>query len=137
MRFFDFLKQEPQKPVPVKQPKRIEDVVSEDPEIKRLQRELKSQDEQLEKIKHAESYFKETGDIDFLIKFWESIWKSGGLLFSGSKWTFRLPDLYIKIGEYDKALAILKKIKNPNYTEKMDSYVNRVKALKSAKKKAK
>lgn len=135
MGFFDFLKQEPQKPVPVKQPKRIEDVVSDDPEIRRLQRELKSQDEQLEKIKRAESYFKETGDIDFLIKFWEGIWKSGGLLFSGSKWTFRLPDLYIKIGEYDKALAILKKIKNPYYIEKRDSYINRVKTLKSRKKK--
>lgn len=131
MGFFDFLKQEPQKPVPIRQPKRIEDVVSDDPEIRKLQRELKSQDEQLEKINRAESYFKETGDIDFLIKFWEGIWKSGGLLFSGSKWTFRLPDLYIKIGEYDKALAILKKIKNPNYTEKRDSYVNRVKTLKS------
>lgn len=135
MGFFDFLKQEPQKPVPVKQPKRIEDVVSDDPEIRRLQRELKSQDEQLEKIKRAESYFKETGDIDFLIKFWEGIWKSGGLLFSGSKWTFRLPDLYIKIGEYDKALTILKKIKNPCYIEKRDSYINRVKTLKSRKKK--
>lgn len=135
MGFFDFLKQEPQKPVPVKQPKRIEDVVSDDPEIRRLQRELKSQDEQIEKIKRAESYFKETGDIDFLIKFWEGIWKSGGLLFSGSKWTFRLPDLYIKIGEYDKALAILKKIKNPYYIEKRDSYINRVKTLKSKKKK--
>lgn len=135
MGFFDFLKQEPQKPVPVKQPKRIEDVVSDDPEIRRLQRELKSQDEQLEKIKRAESYFKETGDIDFLIKFWEGIWKSGGLLFSGSKWTFRLPYLYIKIGEYDKALAILKKIKNPYYIEKRDSYINRVKTLKSRKKK--
>lgn len=137
MGFFDFLKQEPQNPVPIKQTKMVEDVVSDDPKIRKLQRELKSQDEQLEKIKRAESYFKETGDIDFLIKFWESIWKSGGLLFSGSKWTFRLPDLYIKIGEYDKALSILKKIKNPNHTEKRDSYVNRVKALKSAKKKAK
>lgn len=54
MGFFDFLKQEPQKPVPVKQPKRIEDVVSDDSEIRRLQRELKSQDEQLEKIKRAD-----------------------------------------------------------------------------------
>ena len=131
MGFFNFLKQEPQKPVPVKQTKRIEDVVSDDPEIRKLQRELKSQDKQLEKIKRAESYFKETGDIDFLIKFWEGIWKSGGLLLNASKWTFRLPDLYIKIGEYDKALAILKKIKNPNYTEKRDSYINRVKTLKS------
>lgn len=131
MGFFDFLKQEPQKPVPVKQPKRIEDVVSDDPEIRRLQRELKSQDEQLEKIKRAESYFKETGDIDFLIKFWEGIWKSGGLLFSGSKWTFRLPDLYIKIGEYDKALSILKKIKNPYYTDRRDSYIERVKKMQS------
>ena len=135
MRFFDFLKQEPQKPVPVKQPKRIEDVVFDDPEIRKLQRDLKAQDKQLEQIKCAESYFEKTGDIGFLVEFWEGIWKSGGLLFSGSKWTFRLPDLYIKIGEYDKALAILKKIKNPYYIEKRDSYINRVKTLKSRQKK--
>lgn len=135
MGFFNFMKKEPQKPVPVKQAqsKRIEDVVSDDPEIKRLQRELKSQDKQLEKIKRAESYFKETGDIDFLIKFWEGIWKTGGLLFGSSTWTFRLPDLYIKTGEYDKALLILQKIKNPYYTDKRDSYIKKVKKLKSKK----
>lgn len=135
MGFFNFLKQEPQRIVPIEQPKskRIEDVVSDDPEIKRLQRELKSQDKQFEKIKRAESYFKETGDIDFLIKFWEGIWKSGGLLFNASKWTFRLPDLYIKIGEYDKALLILQEIKNPYYTDKRDSYIKKVKKLKSKK----
>jgi hypothetical protein len=137
MAFFDFLKPKPQKPIPVKQTqsKRIEDVVSDDPEIRKLQRDLKAQDKQLEQIKYAESYFEKTGDIGFLVEFWEGIWKSGGLLFSGSKWTFRLPDLYIKIGEYDKALAILKKIKNPYYIEKRDSYINRVKTLKSRQKK--
>lgn len=137
MGFFDFLKQEPQKPVPIKQTKskKIEDVVSDDSEIRKLQRDLKVQEKQLEQIKYAEFYFEKTGDIGFLVEFWEGIWKSGGMLFDGSKWTFRLPDLYIKIGEYDKALAILKKIKNPNYIGKRDSYINRVKALKSKQKK--
>ena len=105
--------------------------MSYNPEIKRLQSDLKSQDKQLEKIKRAESYFEETGDIDYLNKFWENIWKNGGLLFNGSKWTFRLPDLYIKIGEYDKALSFLKKIKNPYYTDKRDSYIERVKKMQS------
>lgn len=133
MGFFDFLKPKPQKPVPAKQTqsKRIENVVFDDPEIRKLQRDLKAQDKQLEQIKYAESYFEKTGDIGFLVEFWEGIWKSGGLLFNGSKWTFRLPDLYIKIGEYDKALFILKKIKNPYYTDKRDSYIERVKKMQS------
>lgn len=130
---FFFLKPKPQKPVPVKQTqsKRIENVVFDDPEIRKLQRDLKAQDKQLEQIKYAESYFEKTGDIGFLVEFWEGIWKSGGLLFSGSKWAFRLPDLYIKIGEYDKALSILKKIKNPYYTDKRDFYIERVKKMQS------
>lgn len=133
MGFFDFLKTKPQKPVPVKQTqsKSFEDVVSDDPEIRKLQRNLKAQDKQLEQIKYAESYFEKTGDIGFLIEFWEKIWKNGGPLVNGSRWTFRLPDLYIKIGEYDKALSILKKIKNPHYTDKRDSYIERVKKMKS------
>ncbi len=135
MGFFDFLKPKPQKPAPVKQTqsKRIEDVVSDDPEIRKLQRELKAQDKQIAQVKYAESYFKETGDIGFLIDFWEKIWAKGGPLISGSYWTFRLPDLYMKIEEYDKALSILKKIKNPYYTDKRDSYIEKVKKLKSKK----
>ena len=80
MGFFNFMKPKPQKSAPVKQTqsKRIESVVSYNPEIKRLQSDLKSQDKQLEKIKRAESYFEETGDIDYLIKFWENIWKTAG-----------------------------------------------------------
>ena len=133
MGFFDFLKPKPQKPVPVKQTqsKRFEDVISDGPEIRKLRRNLKAQDKQLEQIKYAESYFEKTGDIGFLIEFWEKIWSSGGLLFNGSHWTFRLPDLYIKTGEYDKALSILKKIKNPYYTDKRDSYIERVKKMQS------
>lgn len=133
MAFFDFLKPKPQKPVPVKQTqsKRIEDVVSDDPEIRKLQRDLKAQDKQLEQMKYAESYFEQTGDIGFLIEFWEKIWENGGPLVNGSGWTFRLPDLYIKIGEYDKALSILKKIKNPYYTDRRDSYIERVKKMQS------
>lgn len=133
MGFFDFLKPKPQKTVPVKQTqsKRIENVVSDDPEIRKLQRDLKAQDKQLEQMKYAESYFEQTGDIGFLIEFWEKIWENGGPLVNGSGWTFRLPDLYIKIGEYDKALSILKRIKNPYYTDRRDSYIERVKKMQS------
>lgn len=96
-----------------------------------LREKLNAQDEQLIKIKAAEQRFDETGDIGSLIEFWEEIWSGEGLLFNGSKWTFRLPDLYIKIQEYDKAIKVLKKIKNPAYQDKKKSYIERIKKLKN------
>lgn len=139
MGLFNFLKPKPQKSAPVKQTqsKKIENVVSKDPEIRKLQRDLKAQDRQLEKIKRAESYFKETGDIDYLIEFWENIWKNGGLLFNGAYWTFRLPDLYIKLGRYDDAIKILNMITNPFYAEKRQKYLEKISALKTRNKESK
>lgn len=96
-------------------------------EIKCLDKILSAQDEQLKQIQDAEEKYKLNRNIDVLILFWEDIWSSGGLLFNGSKWTFRLPDLYIQQKRYDDALLILDKITNPFYEEKKQSYINRVK----------
>ncbi len=95
-----------------------------------LQEKLFAQDLQIASIQSAERIFEETGDIGELIKFWENIWGNDGLLFRGSKWTFRLPDLYIKVAEYDKALKILKKMRDPNYLDKRNSYIEKVNKLK-------
>ena len=102
-----------------------------DPE---LSDKLDAQDKQLKEIHMAEEQFENTGDIGTLIEFWEGIWDNGGLLFIGSKWAFRLPDLYIKIQDYDNALKFLRKIKNPAYKEKANSYIEKVAALKAKKK---
>lgn len=99
-------------------------------ELANLQRQLQAQDKQLNEIKDAERKFEEDGDINFLICFWERIWNNGGLLFNGSKWAFRLPDIYIKQKRYDDALRILKKINNLAYQEKKKSYIEKVQAEK-------
>lgn len=100
-------------------------------ECQDLDKSIKRQDKQIESIFAAENKFESDGDIDSLILFWEDIWASGGLLFNGSKWTFRLPDLYIKQKRYDDALRILKMIKNPSYKEKVDSYVGKIEKAKA------
>lgn len=91
---------------------------------------LKKQDEQLNSIKSAEAKYEIDGNIDSLIRFWENIWDSGGLLFNGSRWAFRLSDLLINQKDYDKALKYLKKIKNPIYKDKKESYIRKVRMLK-------
>lgn len=96
----------------------------------RLQTELKAQNMQINSVQAAEKTFESDGNIDALIEFWENIWSNGGLLFNGSKWTFRLPDLYIKQKRYDDALRILKKIRNPYYIDKKNSYIERIEKLK-------
>ena len=100
-------------------------------ECHELNNSIKNQDKQIESIFSAENKFETDGDIDSLISFWEDIWASGGILFNGSKWTFRLPDLYMKQKRYDDALRILKMIKNPSYKEKVDSYVGKIEIAKS------
>lgn len=103
-----------------------EQLIKEEAELKE---KLQRQDEQLEAIQKAESLYAETGDIGSLIAFWEGVWSSSGLLFNGSKWTFRLTDLYVQIKQYDDALRILEKIKDPRYKSKKDSYVSKIKGL--------
>lgn len=103
-----------------------------------LQKKLNTQDRQIAAIQKAEEAFEATGDIGALIDFWESIWDSGGLLFNGSRWTFRLPDLYFKLKQYDDALRILVKIKNPYYTDRIADYIQKVnKAKEKAEKRKK
>jgi tetratricopeptide (TPR) repeat protein len=96
-----------------------------------LKEKLKNQDEQLIAINKAESTYKETGDIGSLISFWEGLWSSSGLIFNGSKWTFRLPELYMMTEQYDDAIKILEKIKNPSYAERKNSLLEKAKNLKS------
>ena len=113
-----------------KKPKSESSHVRIEKERQELNNSIKKQDKQVESIFAAENKFESDGDIDSLILFWEDIWASGGLLFNGSKWTFRLPDLYIKQKRYDDALRILKMIKNPSYKEKVDSYVEKIERAK-------
>lgn len=99
------------------------------PETAAIAEQLENQDAQLKSIQNAENLYKQNNNINALISFWENIWNNGGLLFNGSHWTFRLPDLYIKQKRYDDALRILKKIKNPEYEDKKESYTQKIKKL--------
>lgn len=100
-------------------------------EIRAMDKKLAAQDEQLSKIQKAEKLYEEDNDIGSLIAFWENIWANGGLLFNGSKWAFRLPDLYIKQKRYDDALKIVKQIKSPAYRDKAASYVEKIQKAKA------
>lgn len=103
--------------------------------LKNLEATLAKQDRQIKEIQNAEARYKSDGNIESLIRFWEDLWENGGLTFNGSKWTFRLPDLYIKQKQYDEAIRALKKIKNPIYKEKKESYLEKTKSLKGKSKK--
>lgn len=103
----------------------------------RLREKLQAQDAQFQSIIEAENKYETNKNLDELLKFWENIWTHGGLIFNGSKWTFRLPDLYIKEKRYADALRILKKIKNPAYQDKKNSYIERVSKLKEKEEKKK
>lgn len=95
--------------------------------------QLKAQDAQIAEIQAAEKHFEDTGDIGALLEFWESLWANGGLKFNGSRWTFRLADLYIKIQQYDDALRAVKMIKNPAYKEKKARYIEKIEKLSKEK----
>lgn len=98
-------------------------------EPKNIERSLKNQDEQIRLIHDAEEKYERDRDINSLITFWEKIWSQGGILFPGSRWTFRLPDLYIKQKRYSDALKIVNLIDNPSYLEKRQAYIKRITAL--------
>lgn len=104
-----------------------EQLIKEDLELKE---KLQGQNDQLIAIQKAESAYKETGDIGSLISFWDGLWSSSGLLFNGSKWTFRLPELYIMTEQYDDAIRILDKIKNQAYAERKKSLLEKAKSQK-------
>lgn len=90
---------------------------------------LKKQDDQLVLIQKAEQLYKENKDLKSLISFWENIWNTTGLLFESATWLFRLPDLYIKAKEYEKAKFIVEKIKEKNdsyYINKVNKYIMKI-----------
>lgn len=101
-----------------------------DPEGYKL---LKSQDKQIKAVQAADEKYAEDKDLEWIINFWEEIWKDGGPKFEGSGWMFRLPDLYIKAKRYDDAMVIvqkIKKIKGPYYSNKADSYITKIEERK-------
>ncbi len=94
--------------------------------------EIKAQDEQLTKVQHAAGKYEKDGNLDSYIAFWEGIWKKGGPKFEGSMWMFKLPDLYIKAGRYEDALALVMKIKETRgayYWDKADYYIEKIEGL--------
>ncbi len=94
---------------------------------------IKAQDDQLNLIMNAEAKYGADKDIDFIIAFWEQLWTDGGLIFEGSHWHFRLADLYISQKRYDDAIAFCKHIKKKkkNYSDKADSYIQRIEEKKN------
>lgn len=137
MGLFSFPKKKPAAKASAKKPSVSKEVpVKNSPkrnvntELAKLEKDLRAQDRQISEIQKAEAAFESTGDIGALIEFWESIWGNGGLLFNGSRWTFRLPDLYFKLKQYDDAIRILNKIKNPDYAERVADYIQKANKAK-------
>lgn len=93
---------------------------------------LTRQDEQIAAVHAANAKYVEDDDIETYIRFWEKLWEDGGLKFEGSRWHFELPDLYIKVKKYDKALLFLEQLKHnkESYAEKAESYIDRIEKLK-------
>lgn len=113
------------------------ETVENNAEQKQLKAQLAAQDAQIKAVQDAEDEYKKTKDAEKLILFWEDIWNNGGVIFNGAYWTFRLPDLYIKLGRYDDAIKILNMITNPFYTEKRQKYLEKISALKTRNKESK
>ena len=97
-------------------------------------RKLKSQDKQIKAVQTADEKYAEDNNLDWIINFWEEIWKDDGPKFEGSGWMFRLPDLYIKAKRYDDAIAIVQKIKKTKgayYSNKANSYITKIEERKT------
>ena len=107
-------------------------------EMKKLNASLAAQDRQLQKVQAAEERYKETGDLEWYVDFWESLWAKGGLLFGSSKWSFVLPDLYFKQKRFDDVISFCEmlKVRYKYATDKADKYIARAEERK-AKAKAK
>lgn len=101
-------------------------------EMRELDQKLEKSNLQIQKIRSAENQYKSDNNVDNLISFWEDIWENEGILFNGSRWTFRLPDLYIQEKRYDDALKILHKISDPAYQDKRQSYIEKIKGMKES-----
>ena len=101
------------------------------------QESLAAQDRQLRKVQATEAKYKETGDLDWYVDFWENLWANGGLLFYSSKWWFVLPDLYFKQKRFDDVISFCEILKGRDkYAEdKADKYIQRAQERKAKLKK--
>ncbi|HZK02322.1 MAG TPA: hypothetical protein VFC96_05605 [Anaerovoracaceae bacterium] len=63
----------------------MKDLKAIDPEGYRL---LRSQDKQIKAVQAADEKYVEDNDLEWIINFWEEIWKDGGPKFEGSGWMF-------------------------------------------------
>ena len=100
--------------------------------MKKLNASLAAQDRQLQKVQAAEARYKITGDLEWYVDFWESLWANGGLVFHGSKWWFTLPDLYFKQKRFDDVIAFceMAKARDNGVNEKADRYIQRAQECK-------
>ncbi len=96
-----------------------------------LKKQLKAQDKQIKAIHEAEAKYKD--DLPKLIEFWEAELAERGLLINGTKWRFRLIDLYYRSGRYDDAWHKLNMLLiDPSYRERVRKWQIRI--LKKEKK---
>lgn len=115
----------------------LEEMKSRNPawysKMKKLDASLAAQDRQLQKVQAAEEKYKETGDLEWYVDFWESLWANGGLLFSGMKWSFVLPDLYFKQKRFDDVISFCKFLKKRDKyaADKADKYIQRAQERKA------
>lgn len=102
-----------------------------------LNKRLTEQDRQLIEIQAAETKYKESGELDEYIAYWETIWANGGLLFYSSKWWFVLPDLYFKRKNFDDVINFCEMVKILDIyaANKADKYIQRAQERKAKAKK--
>lgn len=94
---------------------------------------LEEQEEQIAAIQAAEAKYKEDGDLEALVAFWNRLWSGKGLLFNGSAMHFRAVDLNLEVGNRDQAWSLLTKIlfRHPEYDVRVYKY--RYKMMKDEK----
>lgn len=98
-----------------------------------IDRQLKRQDRQLAAIQKAEAEYKSTGNLDKLIKFWEHLLATDGILIRGVGWPFKIVEVYYKAKRYDDAWRVLNNlVLDPNCYKKARQW--QIKVLKKEKK---
>ena len=100
-----------------------------------LARRLDLADEQIHTIREAEDRYKADGNISALVSFYEELWERDGVVVNNRVWVFRLPELYLFLGQYEKADTILRKIEEAKahvayYLPKIEKYRQRVETHK-------
>lgn len=98
----------------------------------KLTESLKEQDKQLAQVQKEKIRYKNDGDLDKYVAFYEKIWATGGLKFYSMTWWFVLPDLYFKQKRFDEVIDFCEMIKVlDEYTiDKADKYILRAQQRK-------